>query len=223
LINFNLEKGEYDGYSVFRNSDVDSYSVYVKKTLSINNDNFDLLTSKEDPSKSVKIKDQTILSDLSKKDNQGRSITKDKTTGSIDDIFKVYTCLAQNTKVEWGLARYESSKYAVYTNHITDEVAIPDIDLNLKNVNAFVHSHPRAQSTEWKERSSMGDSYRIDTKQHRRMSGSDWWTKKYAPLRYPFYAYFSTSENKRLYHIGLNKVSNVHTYKDFYFGVFNHK
>jgi len=41
IVNYNLDKGVFDGFSVFRNEDVDSYSVYVKKDLFMEKDNLE--------------------------------------------------------------------------------------------------------------------------------------------------------------------------------------
>jgi hypothetical protein len=172
------------------------------------------------------VKNTKILSDLSKIDKNGNSISKGNLSGSIDDVFKVFKFGADNTNVEWGVARYQYSKYAVYTSHMSDEIAVPDNDMNLPNVYAFIHNHPSSYKREWEERASMGDVFRSDIKKHQRFSGTDWWSKKYAPFNFEFYAYFSQTDTKRLYHIGKNKItkiSNIKTFRDFYFGVLNHR
>jgi hypothetical protein len=39
IVNFDFDKGSFDGFSVFRNTDIDYFSVYVKKNLQIKKDN----------------------------------------------------------------------------------------------------------------------------------------------------------------------------------------
>ena len=216
---------------------------YIQKVDDTGGEDYDVLYTKKDyeeakisgkvnvdgnpePEKQVKVNDTDILPNLSAVDVDGNSISKSHTTGSIDDLFKVFKFAADNSQREWGLARYQYNKYAVYTSHMNDEIDLPDKDMKLQDVYAFIHNHPSAYKTEWKERSSMGDYIRPDTHQHNVNSGTDWWSKRTGSMNYEFYAYFSHTDTKRLYHIGINRVTqirNINTYRDFYFGVLNHR
>jgi hypothetical protein len=40
IVNYDIDKGIFDGFTVLRNEDVDSYSVYIKKTLLLKKENF---------------------------------------------------------------------------------------------------------------------------------------------------------------------------------------
>jgi len=200
-------------------------------------DNFDMLYTKSDwdvgnKDNGLKVNDRSILPNLSTTNAEGISISQGHTTGSIDDVFKVFKFCADNTNVEWGLARYQFNKYAVYTSHNTEEVISP-ISLNIGNIIANIHSHPSVAANYEDEMYSMGAQY-IDHSafngnkgwSYTPQSRSDWRTKNtHSANSYPSYVYMANSNN--LYSINKGSIPSlikqVHTFNHLYFGVLNHK
>ncbi len=226
----------YDGYIV------DEYGK-IERVDNTGGDKYDVLYTKKDyekekesgetneygnpePENSVTVNDTDILPNLSEVNDKGNSISKSHSTGSIDDVFKVFKFAADNTSAEWGLARYKennTNKYAIFTNHCTSSISSPQ-DYGLKNTIAFVHSHPNAMANEYDELMSMGGERRWDTGQWQRYLNSDWGHKASGYRPFEFYTYFKKSN--RLYHISkkrLTLVKTVNDHKGFYFGVLNHR
>jgi RHS repeat-associated protein len=175
----------------------------------------------------VEVKNRDVLDQLTTKDASGNSVSKDHTTGSIDDVFKVFKFCSDNTSVEWGLARYNENKYAVYTSHSSDGINFP-ANIGLGRINAFVHSHPggpmKNDDLAWYEKMTMGEITRPDSKERSIVNPSDWSQKRNGSHPYQFYAYFPFSSN--LYHIrgsGTYNIKTVSSYRSFYFGTLNHR
>ena len=149
-------------------------------------------------------------------------IAKGFSTGSINDVFNVFKFAADNSNVEWALARYSNDKFAIWTDHdpgngINQTVSNPE-SVGLSNVNASLNSHPGQLLQH--ERSSMGVG---------RKGGyyptSDW-GQKITGLR-PYYSAVYFPNTKNLYSISKYEISYIRNigndFKRFYYGTLNHR
>ena len=138
------------------------YSVDDKGNVNLEkktDDNFDVLSSKSDPSKSVKINDQTILPQLAKDrpgENQKDWITQTwdlKSSYSISskgkEAQKAFEFLASNSNVEWTLQGNKTSsgnKYLLGTIHENAQAfsTTPIKGFGRNSIFLHAHSHPNA-------------------------------------------------------------------------------
>ncbi|HYX08900.1 MAG TPA: RHS repeat-associated core domain-containing protein, partial [Bacteroidales bacterium] len=172
--------------------------------------------------KGLRVDNTQILTDLSTTNDKGLSISKDHTTGSINDVFKVFKFASDNTNVEWALARYSNTKYAIWTNKDQGNAVYQSVNsaktVGLSNVNASLHSHPDILLQH--ERSSMGAAIGGGY-----YPGSDWGNKIAGSRPYYMAVYFPDSKN--IYSISKYKISFIRNigndYKRFYYGALNHK
>jgi len=127
----------------------------TKKT----DDNFDVLSSKSDPSKSIKVNDKTILPQLAKDrpgENQKDWITQTwdlKSNYSIsskkNEAQKTFEFLASNSNVEWTLQGNKTStgnKYLLGTVHENSQAFSTSSIKGFGRSSIFlhIHSHPNA-------------------------------------------------------------------------------
>ena len=168
----------------------------------------------------VVVSNGDILRALSATNGSFSSYTSD--TG-INDIFKVFKFVADNTNVEWVIHK-NGDTYTIGTKHDPDNAGGWG-DYGLEQPDASVHSHPGIGISEKAELNSMG--YRIE-KGQKKASG-DWKNvvvdfKKNGKQTRMNYVYFPNSSH--LYHVEPRiprYIRNVNNYRNFYFGTLNNR
>jgi uncharacterized protein RhaS with RHS repeats len=153
-----------------------------------------------EPENQLTVTDTDILPSL-EQNNQATSITSE------NEAFNVFKFASDNSKVEWGLVGYEengSNQYALYTDQGSDNLRMPQYALNLDNTQSFLHSHPRAGTTEYYENISMGRYVRPDNGQVQCFQSSDWGLKRGGLMPYKTAVYFPRTKN--VYQLKLNTI-----------------
>jgi RHS repeat-associated protein len=224
---------------------VDGYTVdddgYIERVDDTGGDKYDVLYSKADyskakqevkedgsqkneygnpePANQIMVNNTDILPAL---EGKGTVVAKGLTTGSINDVFNVFKFAADNSNVEWALARYSNDKYALWTDHdegdgIHQTVSSPNA-VGLSNENASLHSHPGILPRH--ELSSMGAA-----KGGGYYSYSDWGHKIAGIRPYDLSVYFPNTKN--IYNISKYEILYIRNigidYKRFYYGTLNHR
>ena len=164
----------------------------------------------------IELSNSDALESLSKTDSKG--VSSYQTNRNIDNLFKIFKFVADNTDVEWAVHRSYGNGYIIGTSHEDSSVESYSAlsgDVNLPI--ASVHSHPR-ETTYASERSSMG--YDDGWVQY----GNDHQKAYWGTVPKFNYVYFPIS--KRLYNVECYNpryIRNIGGYKDFYFGTLNYK
>lgn len=156
----------------------------------------------------VVVSNGDILRALSATNGSFSSYTSD--TG-INDIFKVFKFVADNTNVEWVIHK-NGDAYTIGTKHDPDNSG-NWVDYGLEKPGASVHSHPGINSEVSDEIYSMSfdwQNVKNDVAQNGRQTRMN-------------YVYFPATT--RLYHVGRYGVQYIrdinNNYKRFYFGTLN--
>ena len=139
-------------------------------------------------------------------------------SGRADPVFKLFKFLADNTNVEWVVHR-NNNRYTIGSVHQGSNAASWQ-DYGITNTpNASVHSHPDVEPVASKELESMGylDNY---------ISG-DWGnviSDVYRNGKQTRLSYVYFPKSRRLYYVGYYRaqyISDITSYKNYYFGTLN--
>ncbi|WP_035090132.1 JAB-like toxin 1 domain-containing protein [Aquimarina macrocephali] len=223
-------QGLLDDYGIDKNGNI----ALIQET----DDNFDRLYAVDDngdkvdtngdgevnASDSETINDQTILPELaevketSESSYHGTKKLSSATRGekSQNDIFKIFNFAANNSNVEWSVARANvngENQFGIGTYH-NRSVSPGYVGLfDAKNVISEIHSHPNIPATSQEERGSLlGDSWRRTSLSNK-------------GINFSYYTYFPNSGN--IMSNGNNGASFIRNtkgnYKRFFFGTLNTK
>ena len=141
--------------------------------------------------------------------------TTSYTTGSnIDDVYKVFLLAANNSEVEWVVHRGQNDMYTIGTLHDEDSAGSWS-DYGIDKPVASVHSHPEISQDVTNELFSMSHDW-ANARQDSRINGIH---------ARQSYVYFP--ESSRLYYVesgGVRYIRSVDgNFRNFYFGVLNHR
>ena len=209
---------------------IDGYTIdddgYIERVDDTGGDQYDVLYTKKEyeaaktsgetneygnpePENQVTVTDTDILPSL-EQNNQATSISSE------NEAFNVFKFAADNSKVEWGLVGYQengSNQYALYTDQGSDNLRMPQYGLNVDNIQTFLHSNPRAGTTEYYENISMGRYVRPDNGQVQCFQSSDWGIKRGGLMPYKTAVYFPRTKN--VYQIKENTIVYGGKYSNF--------
>ncbi|MGE0021885.1 MAG: RHS repeat-associated core domain-containing protein [Draconibacterium sp.] len=172
---------------------LDNYSVDEQGNVKLEEetkDKFDMLYTKSDwkagnKDNGLKVNDKSILPDLA--DNRTGYNGNYAISTNKDESFNVFSFMANNTNVEWGIDGYRTSgdnEYVIRTSHNPEAVTL---STTLSQYDEFdqifsIHSHPGNATWEGTKGGSTGDQNLI-INQHNRfksegMQGVNAWFKK---------------------------------------------
>ena len=164
----------------------------------------------------IELSNSDALESLSKLDNNQNSTYR--TDSNIDNIFKIFEFVTDNTDVEWAVHRSQGDEYLIGTSHNKSSVdSYSVLSGNVELPIASVHSHTN-ENTYAGERFSMG--YDGGWIQY----GNDHQKTHWGTVPKYNYVYFPRS--KRLYNVERYRpryIRTINSYKDFYFGTLNYK